>query len=417
MTHGSLFSGIGGFDLASEWMGWENLFHCERNEFAQKVLHHYWPKAQTYEDITETDFTIWRGRIDLITGGFPCQPFSQAGLQLGTEDDRHLWPEMLRCIQEVQPRWVVGENVLGLLNWNDGMVFDQVQTDLESAGYSVQAYVLPAASVNAPHKRLRIFFVGYSDRGGRQEYGFSTGGQMSEDNPEGERSTTYPDNSRADITVRTDRDREEKNKGRKGQSQSEFRQDGGDGFTPDPGHAEPQGREESSSDNDRCCKEGFKEGNKPTSRISDGDATDSEGVGYGRREGIGSEEGGERILPGESEGGEMGSKTQGRSGEWDAANSPGTRRKRKGKQSEPTTQSRALHSSDSWGNFPTQSPLCDGDDGLSSRLDGITFPKWRNESIKAGGNAIVPQVALQIFKAIEKWEQNHVNPTQNSPRN
>jgi DNA (cytosine-5)-methyltransferase 1 len=101
MTHGSLFSGIGGFDLASEWMGWENIFHCEWNEFGQRVLKHHFPKSISYGDITTTDFTIHRGQIDILTGGFPCQPYSQAGKRLGKEDDRHLWPEMLRAIREI----------------------------------------------------------------------------------------------------------------------------------------------------------------------------------------------------------------------------------------------------------------------------------------------------------------------------
>ena len=92
MRHGSLFSGIGGFDLASEWMGWENVFHCEWNEFGKKVLKYYWPKAISYDDITKADFTIHRGKIDVLTGGFPCQPYSTAGKILGKEDDRHLWP-------------------------------------------------------------------------------------------------------------------------------------------------------------------------------------------------------------------------------------------------------------------------------------------------------------------------------------
>jgi DNA (cytosine-5)-methyltransferase 1 len=104
MTHGSLFSGIGGFDLASEWMGWENKFHCEWNPFGQKVLHHYWPKAEQFTDITKSDFTKYANRIDILTGGFPCQPYSSAGKRLGKEDARHLWPEMLRAIKEIQPR-------------------------------------------------------------------------------------------------------------------------------------------------------------------------------------------------------------------------------------------------------------------------------------------------------------------------
>jgi len=167
MRHGSLFSGIGGFDLASEWMGWENIFHCEWNEFGQKVLKYYWPKAITYNDITKTDFTIHRGTIDILTGGFPCQPYSSAGKRLGKEDSRHLWPEMLRTIREIQPTWVVGENVRGLTNWNGGLVFDEVQADLEAEGYEVTPFLLPACAVNAPHRRDRIWFVAFNSKSER----------------------------------------------------------------------------------------------------------------------------------------------------------------------------------------------------------------------------------------------------------
>ena len=117
MKHGSLFSGIGGFDLAAQWMGWENVFHCEWNPFGQKILKHYWPKAESFNDITKSDFTKYANTIDILTGGFPCQPYSSAGQRKGKEDERHLWPHMLRAIQEISPRYIVGENVRGLLNW------------------------------------------------------------------------------------------------------------------------------------------------------------------------------------------------------------------------------------------------------------------------------------------------------------
>lgn len=159
MTHGSLFSGIGGFDIAAQWAGWENVFACEIDPFCQKVLKYHFPKSTLYENIRTTDFTIWRGRIDVLSGGFPCQPFSTAGKRKGTEDDRYLWPEMLRAIREISPRWVVGENVLGIVNWNGGMVFEQVCADLEAEGYEVQPYVLPACGVGAPHQRNRVWFV------------------------------------------------------------------------------------------------------------------------------------------------------------------------------------------------------------------------------------------------------------------
>ena len=161
MTHGSLFSGIGGFDLAAAWAGWKNVFACEIDPFCQKILKYHFPNSTLYENIRTTDFTIWRGRIDVLSGGFPCQPFSTAGKRKGTEDDRYLWPEMLRAIREISPRWVVGENVLGIVNWNGGMVFEQVCADMEAEGYEVQPYVLPACGVGAPHQRQRTWFVAY----------------------------------------------------------------------------------------------------------------------------------------------------------------------------------------------------------------------------------------------------------------
>ena len=170
IRHGSLFSGIGGFDLAAEWMGWENVFQCEKEEFCQRVLRFYWPKARLYGDVRKFDATVFRGTIDVLSGGFPCQPFSVAGKRKGTADDRYLWPEMCRIIGEVRPRWVVGENVLGLLNWGRGMVFEQVQVDLEAAGYEVWPYILPAAGIGAPHRRDRIWIVAHAGGDGRGGY-------------------------------------------------------------------------------------------------------------------------------------------------------------------------------------------------------------------------------------------------------
>jgi DNA-cytosine methyltransferase len=166
MNHLGLFEGIGGFSLAARWMGWNTVAWCEWDKACQRVLRHHFPEAKEHYDIKETDFTQYNGTIDIITGGFPCQPYSQAGKRLGKEDDRHLWPEMLRAIREVEPRWVVGENVSGLITWNGGMVFDEVQADLEAEGYEVQAYVLPAVSVNAPHRRDRVWIVAYSNKEG-----------------------------------------------------------------------------------------------------------------------------------------------------------------------------------------------------------------------------------------------------------
>ena len=116
LTHASLFSGIGGAELAAHWAGFTNVFHCEINPFCQEVLNHWWPNSQSYDDITTTDFSPWRGRVSVLSGGFPCQPFSLAGKRRGTNDNRYLWPQMLRAIDQIRPTWVIGENVVGLLS-------------------------------------------------------------------------------------------------------------------------------------------------------------------------------------------------------------------------------------------------------------------------------------------------------------
>lgn len=162
MKHLGLFEGIGGFSLAARWMGWETLAWCEWNEFGQKVLKHHFPEAEGFGDIVKTDFTKYANRIDVLTGGFPCQPYSIAGERKGKKDERHLWPEMLRAIREIQPCWVVGENVRGLINWSGGLVFDEIQNDLEAQGYEVFPVLLPAFAKNADHERYRIWFIAYS---------------------------------------------------------------------------------------------------------------------------------------------------------------------------------------------------------------------------------------------------------------
>lgn len=166
MRHGSLFSGIGGFDLAAEWMGWENVFHCEWNDFGQRVLKYYWPNAASYGDITKTDFTIWRGRIDILTGGFPCQDASiakQDGYgQQGLNGERTgLWQEMVRAINETKPRYIVAENVANLLRTNGGSDFGSILNSLARMGYNVEWRVVRASEVGAPHHRARVYLVAY----------------------------------------------------------------------------------------------------------------------------------------------------------------------------------------------------------------------------------------------------------------
>jgi DNA (cytosine-5)-methyltransferase 1 len=281
MTHGSLFSGIGGFDLAAEWSGFTNLFNCEWEEFPREVLKHHFPNAEQFGDIKEFNATAYSRRLDILSGGFPCQPFSVAGKRKGSEDERHLWPQMLRVIGECQPRWVVGENVRGLVNWSEGLVFETCCSDLEALGYSVQSFIIPACATGAPHRRDRVWIVAHNHNGDGQKERLQAGRKVDVHGIEG------------------------------------------NGNAPDT--------------NDKLSK---------------------------RRNG-------ERKVG----------------------------RNQQTKRIESFIQPRE------WEEFPTFAPVCGGDDGLPKELDGITFPKWRRESIKAYGNAIVPQVAHRIFESIKDYEK------------
>lgn len=339
LTHGSLFSGIGGFDLAAEWMGWENVFHCEWNEFGQRILKYYWPKAISYEDITKTDFSIHRGKIDILTGGFPCQPYSSAGKRLGKEDDRHLWPEMLRAIREIQPKYIVGENVYGLTNWNGGLVFNEVQVDLENEGYKVQPCILPACAVNAPHRRDRVWFVAYANectKGPSRKSGEAESNGGKNNDEQSSRGKQTEQHNRCSNVLRVDTDTNGK-----------------------PFSKETERRREISSEEREAIR------NEHKAMGGTEDAAYACFQGLQRRE-----------LNGSSN----------------------QEAKEQRKQSSGSATER--HQITDWKQWPTQPPICSGDDGFSSRLDGITFSKWRQESIKAYGNAIVPQVAYQIFKAL-----------------
>jgi len=243
MTHASLCTGIGGFDISAQWMGWENIFQCEINPFCQRVLKYWFPQCELFSDIKTSDFTSYANTIDVVSSGFPCQPFSCAGKRKGTDDDRFLWAEVYRAICEIRPRWFVGENVVGLLTQQHGVVFERVCADMENAGYEVQSFVVPAFAVGAPHKRKRVFIVAHAN--------------------------------------------------------------------------------------------------------------------------------GERL---------QGKKY--------------VRQHERSKQNIPN-----------WRRFPTQPPVCSRNDGVSGELANISFSKWRNQSISALGNAVVPQLVYEIFKAIDKVEQ------------
>lgn len=324
MKVGGLFSGGGGFEYAATLIGWDIEFTCEIDDFCNRILKYHFPNATHYTDITKTDFAKYRGKIDLLTGGFPCQPFSLAGSRKGKDDDRYLWPEMLRVIREIQPTWVIGENVAGITSMvqpgsetqvesqaalfeennqetilEQQFVIETICSDLEREGYSVQPVIIPACAVCAPHRRDRIWLIAHS------------------------------------ISMQSKRDGESGKLGSK----------------TTKGKGDRKEWEWIRNATGNICKE-IHDTNSESERLQR--VTDY------------------RVFP------ESWKKQQ-------------------------NGQSFGIFCSN-WQDFPTQSPVCNGDDGISTRLDSIAFSKWRSESIKVAGNAIVPQVAVEIFKAIKKIE-------------
>ncbi|MCL2312527.1 MAG: DNA (cytosine-5-)-methyltransferase, partial [Firmicutes bacterium] len=135
MLHADLYSGIGGFSIAAQQLGWQTIFHCEIDEFCQRVLRYHFPTTKLYDDIKETNFKEYKKKIDIVSAGMQCQPFSVCGQRKGAKDDRFLWHETLRAIQEIEPKWVVIENVRGIITQEQGLVFEQICSDLENENY------------------------------------------------------------------------------------------------------------------------------------------------------------------------------------------------------------------------------------------------------------------------------------------
>lgn len=320
-----LYSGIGGFSLAGSWiLGWKTIQFCEIDKFCQKVLSYHFPGVPIHEDIkTLTSEIVKNNKLynkdekTIVTGGFPCQPWSLAGKRKGTEDVRNLWPETITFVKDYKPDWCLFENVYGLVNWDGGVVFEQVCADLENAGYEVQTYLLPACGVNAPHRRDRIWIVAYKESQQRGMFQF-----------EGDNR----------ITPNT-----------KGSSKS-------GGLYSRSGEGKSGGCD--CKDASHTCNQGL-QGCKNEGNIEESKQNGNE-------------------------------------------------------------QSSGCVRTD-WKNFPTISPFCSGNDGIPAELDfktvfaGIPFPrkpitfgKWRNESIKCLGNSIVPQVAYQLLKSIDNYENTKI---------
>lgn len=177
VVHLDLFSGIGGFAYAIDQI-WDNVQHifCDNDPFCKKVLAKHWPESEIFDDIKNITKPP---KADIVTGGFPCQPFSHAGKKQGSKDDRFLWPSMAQVIRLAKPEWVIAENVYGISTWDGGVVLEQVCLDLEALGYEVQPFIIPAVAVNAPHRRDRVWFIACNPQHARQH-----GSQDTQSHPE-----------------------------------------------------------------------------------------------------------------------------------------------------------------------------------------------------------------------------------------
>ena len=455
MKHLDLFSGIGGFALAVEeiWPNSEHIF-CDNDRYCQELLKLRFPNSKIYEDIKEiksvTDpdrdglqkpgkkqqtsrhrqlfentsdrilvtrfdsdsdgdrlaigkkkinpakagkqaFHDFEGRIDLVTGGFPCQPFSQAGKRRGTDDDRYLWPEMLRVIRLAKPRWVIAENVRGLLTMQNGMVFEQVCLDLENSGYEIQPFIIPAVAVNAPHRRDRIWFVAHAvgDTADRKK----KSGKLSETS--GKQKQIGAQHCPARQSLRTAfggrGERFEKNPfvaETVGNAES-ARQSGGD----ERQRKTQYGR--TSSGSDKCAASDTK--SKRKGRF----AGEKCGIEKRTMEQSKSKRSEIRCESERCIGHASHSERDGYAERYQKAG----RKKRSGKKRRVFKFERKSWER-SWLEVATE--LCGVDDGLPAELDGLELSKSRHrvERLKALGNAIVPQVAIEIMRSIRKTEES-----------
>lgn len=406
MNHASLFSGIGGAEVAASMMGWQNLFHCEIQEFPRKVLDYWFPNSESYEDITKTDFTKWHGKVDVLTGGFPCQPFSLAGRRKGADDNRYLWAQMLRAIRQIHPTWVVGENVNGIKTMVEScqvtqmgrsdylfeenhlyreesrFTLDKICADLEAEGYSVQPIVIPACSVGAPHRRDRVWIVAHTQCDGPSSQGHGNQRARAKKSEEGQ-------------------DRPQPRSRRYGSGTAPS-------YTSGKRHRRWSKKQESFNE---CCR--------------------TSNLGTRRSKRLAShtlQHRSHQVHQDHQSQFPDGARSNSLSGQWSSSHSYSnggkalqaskglerTGRKRDVQPKEWSTSPEwadrlsRLQQSGRWRNFPTQSPVCRGNDGIPFDVDSLTisFPKWRQESIKAYGNAWVPQVAYEIFRAIEAEENN-----------
>lgn len=400
MIHASIFSGIGGPEIAAAMLGWQNAFHCEINDFCRKILEYHFPNSTSYDDIKKTDFTPWRGRINVLTGGFPCQPFSYAGQRKGATDDRYLWPYMFRCIDQIQPDWVVAENVAGILTMveqgevtpmggqadlfdagndirgyrlRETFTLQRICDDLEGHGYSVQPVLIPACAVGAPHRRDRVFIIGHRNATDTADARAKSMRRERQDAVHG-CGTTADTDSMGRIGRRSKTDR-----GQQDNMGQELL-------------AEPERPSRCATPTDTA---GSGEGVPGTSGSTQSHGSDTHQQQWSdrfyailRHATDTAEQSSERLRPQQSRLGEPQSRQLGGG----------------------DSQDGSIAGCGRWQGFPTVSPVHRGNDGLPFDVDDLTIPftNWRTESIKAYGNAIAPQVMYEIFRAIQLIENQQI---------
>ena len=401
LRHASLFSGIGGPEVAAAMLGWENVFHCEINPFGRAVLGYWFPESQSYEDITKTDFTKYRGQIDILTGGFPCQPFSYAGKRGGQSDDRYLWPEMLRVIDEIRPTWVVCENVAGITTMvesceisemgSEASLFEEdngvhrfraeltftierICRDLESKGYAVQPVLIPACAVGAPHRRDRVFIVAHSSGSGSESH-TQDGRSESDGSDELSQSGKWREQTELDNGFHAVPRHSSNTYGRRGCEVDE--------------HIQSE-----LSDGTKFCDGWFGITTNPEELHGNGGSAGYGGAGFFEKE---SEL---RNICRKTASDTYCKRPQGRH----YCNKEGHREAKSG--SVGFLHCDKMLPGNRWEGFPSVSLAHRGNDGLPFDVDDLTIPfaRWRNESLKAYGNAIVPQVMYRIFQCIEEIE-------------
>lgn len=338
-VHASFCSGVDGPALSASWLGWEQAFYGDINEFTLQVLRYYYPYAKEYNDIRTTSLTEWQGKIDVLTIGFPCQPFSVAGQRTGRDHDSYLWPETKRLIKECRPRWFIGENVDGITSMVfpgmetemaaqkdifgkentiyeriDEYIIERICQDIEQIGYEVYPVVIPACAVGAPHRRMRCFFIAYDTQN----------------------------------TVRNgcDSSKRKEKPGKRGQ------------------------RDIGAGDYERICGEKRLKTSHPAN-------TGFEDVQRERTNGILSAP---QVADTEGIGQKQSRKT--RTG-WQGF------------------EDNHFGRIPDWRNFPTQSPVRSRNDGFPGELLGLSLSQWSGGCIESLGNAIVPQQMLEMYKLIE----------------